>query len=264
MSKEIGTFRRNGLVLLTSIVCIGTLIAGFVLAIIAERDAVKIKNTRKTFTTVATGEWANAQFPRLHKSCNATDVDFLTRTMNETMEVASYAKEQLLIKGANDTIYKRWFGDGELYDVLGVVDGIANMTKTDVLLRCDDVDGLCAANPNYYAGHHREKADAETVICDYFYESRAWLSDICANGTLKDFPPPRYAGIDMIHRYFHVSFINLDEYIGEYTEEVEDVLDLAKSNSTFAVRNVDNYLYYLADIFSSGKISGGCLGLDGV
>ncbi|CUS25208.1 LAQU0S35e00232g1_1 [Lachancea quebecensis] len=262
MSKQISNFRRKGLVFLTSVLCIGTLIAGFVLAIVAERNAVKMKNTRKTFSTVATEEWANPQFPRLHKTCNTTDVEFLTKTMNDTQTVASYAKEQLLVKGSNDTVYKRWFGDGPLYDVLGVIEGVANMTKMDVLLRCDDVDGLCAANPNYYAGHHRENADAETVICDYFYETRAWISDICSNGTLKEFPPTRYAGIDMIHRYFHVSFINEDEYIGEFTEEAEDVLELAKANSTFAVRNVDNYLYYLADVYSSVHVPGGCLGME--
>lgn len=254
-------FRRNALALLTSFICVGTLIAGLVLAIIAERKAVTMKNTRKTYATVATGEFTESPFPRLHKSCNASDVDFLTRAFADSLEVTGHARDKLLNESSSNEIYKRWFGDGSVYEVLGVLDGIANMTKTDILLRCDDVDGRCAANPGYYAGHHRLEHDAETVICDYFYESRAFLKDLCANGTLKEFGPAKYAGIDMIHRYFHVSFVSMDEYVGEFTEEIEDMLELAKSNSTFAVRNVDNYLYYLADVYSSDKVKGGCLGL---
>lgn len=46
-------------------------------------------------------------------------------------------------------------------------------SKGAMLMRCDDIDGLCAANPNYYAGHHRQSAPAETVICDYFYTSKS-------------------------------------------------------------------------------------------
>ena len=64
----------------------------------------------------------------------------------------------------------------------------------------------------------------------------------------------------MVHRYFHVPTISLNDYIGEYTEELDEILEMAENNSTFAVRNVDSYLYYLADVYSSSVVPGGCLG----
>ncbi|QID85343.1 zinc- and pH-regulated surface protein [Saccharomyces pastorianus] len=54
--------------------------------------------------------------------------------------------------------------------------------------------------------------------------------------------------------------MNMDEYISEYAETLEEAIDYAQNNATFAVKNVDNYLYYLADVYSTSVIPGGCLG----
>ncbi|SCV02390.1 LANO_0F17546g1_1 [Lachancea nothofagi CBS 11611] len=254
-----GNFRRNGLVFATALTCIAALVAGLVLAIVAEREAVTLKKGPKTYKTVTTGQWSDAQYPRIHSSCDSTDVDYITKAFADTHDVTSYAKEQLSHKNSVDSeVYKRWFGDGKLYEVLGVVEGLANISKTNLLLRCDDADGLCAKNPNYYAGYHREADMFETVICDYFYEARVPLTSMCTKGNITQYGPTKYAGIDLLHRYFHISSISQNEFIGEFTDDLDETLDLAEHNSTFAVRNVDNYLYFLADVWGNKVKSGGC------
>ncbi|SCU94532.1 LAFA_0F22386g1_1 [Lachancea sp. 'fantastica'] len=260
MNEKGRILRRGGLFFGTATICIGTLVAALVLAVLGQRDAASHKNGPKTYSTVATGRWAQSEFPRIHSTCNSTKADFLTKAFADTMDATSYAMSVL---SSNDSfvdseIYKRWFGDGKLYEVLGVIEGVANVSKTSLLLRCDDADGLCKKNENYYAGHHRENHPYETVICDYFYQARVPLSDMCTKGNLTQYGPQKYYGIDMLHRYFHVPSISQNEFISEFTEDLDETLALARSNSTYAVRNVDSYLYFLADLWGNKVKSGGC------
>lgn len=203
--------------------------------------------------------WANPQLPEIYHTCNATNVRMLNAAFADSLEASAYAKSRLTEYGVDDVLYKRWFGNGSAFTVMGVLDQLMESSKDGVLLRCDDVDGLCAANPDYYAGHHRESAPSETVICDYFYSSKKPLSTMCFEGNLVDVHPKHYAGIDMLHRYLHVPKINLG-IAGEYAEELDEILDLAENNSSYAVLNADNILYYIADVYSSSVIPGGCLG----
>ncbi|SCU88518.1 LAME_0E00188g1_1 [Lachancea meyersii CBS 8951] len=253
-------FRRNNVIFLSALICIGTLVAALVLAIIGHKDATAVKKGPKTYKTVATGEWADAEFPRIHSTCNSTDVEFITQAFADTTEVTKYAKDVLSTNDSvvDSEVYKRWFGEGKLYEVLGVIEGLANVSKTSLLLRCDDADGLCKKYQNYYAGHHRESHPYETVICDYFYDSRVPLTEMCNRGNLTQFGPKKYYGIDMIHRYFHVPSISQDEFISEFSEDLEETLALAENNATYAVRNVDNYLYFLADLWGNKVKTGGC------
>lgn len=204
--------------------------------------------------------WSHATFPAIYQTCNETNTRMLNAAFKDTAEVTAYGKSRLLNYGIDDAYYKRWFGNGSIFTVMGVFDQLMEASKGSMLMRCDDADGLCAANPNYYAGHHRESAPAETVICDYFYNSKKPLSTICFEGTIVDVGPKHYAGIDMLHRYLHLLTMNMDEYISEYAETLEEAIDYAQNNATFAVKNVDNYLYYLADVYSTSVIPGGCLG----
>lgn len=204
--------------------------------------------------------WTRPTFPELYHTCNETNNRMLNAAFKDSLEATAYAKSRLLEYGSDDFTYKRWFGNGSIYTVMGVLENLVEASKDGVLIRCDDADGLCAANPEYYAGHHRETAPMETVICDYFYTSRKPLSMFCFEGTIIDVGPKHYAGIDLLHRYLHVPTINNEGYIGEYAEELEEIVELAESNSTFAVRNVDNYLYYIADVYGSSVTPSGCLG----
>lgn len=204
-------------------------------------------------------EWTNPEYPEIHETCNTTNTRMLRAAFADSLEATSYAKSRLLEHGSEDVFYKRWFGDGSAFDVIGVLDMLVEASKEGVLLRCDDADGLCAANPNYYAGHHRDVAPMETVICDYFYTSKKPLSMMCYGGTLAKVTPNSYAGIDMLHRYLHVPSVGLG-YVDHYADGIDNLLKLAKTNSTFAVRNTDNILHYIADVYSSSLRSGGCLG----
>ncbi|CAI4729538.1 BCN_G0047470.mRNA.1.CDS.1 [Saccharomyces cerevisiae] len=204
--------------------------------------------------------WSHATFPTIYQTCNETNARMLNAAFKDTAEITAYGKDRLLNYGVDDVYYKRWFGNGSIFTVMGVFEQLMEASKGAMLMRCDDIDGLCAANPNYYAGHHRQSAPVETVICDYFYTSKKPLSTICFEGTIVDVGPKHYAGIDMLHRYLHVPTMSMDGYVGEYAETLEEVVDYAQNNATYAVRNTDNYLYYLADVYSASVIPGGCLG----
>ncbi|GME78290.1 unnamed protein product [Ambrosiozyma monospora] len=204
--------------------------------------------------------WSDPQFPTILDTCNATNVRMLNSAFQDSIEATSFARQRLLVNGASDGIFKRWFGDGSIYEVLGLLNYLVESEKSDIIYRCDDIDGNCAAHPETWSGHHRTSADPETVICDLFYTAKKPLTTMCFHGSIVETGPTIYAGIDMLHRYLHTSKLNNHEYIGEYTESLTDILDYAENNATFATRNVDNYLYFIAESYADAVVPGGCLG----
>ncbi|SCU77299.1 LAME_0A00562g1_1 [Lachancea meyersii CBS 8951] len=251
---------RHGAASIIALVVIVVTVLSMVFGILADREANRPNNSIIKQRNVAAMEWEHPEFPTFYKTCNGSHLETLKEAFDETMNVTAVARGRLMAYGSNDRIYKRWFGTGNLYTVIGVLEAIAEIPKEDVLFRCDDIDGLCAANPNYYAGHHRLNATQETVICDFFYETKLPVNKMCSNGSMTSVSPSKFMGIDMIHRLFHVPTMSLDEYIGEYTEEMDEVLEMASNNATFAVKNVDSYLYYLYEVYSNIVKPGGCLG----
>lgn len=204
--------------------------------------------------------WTNPTFPQYHNSCNITNQRMINGALSDTLEVSSFARDRLLANGTSDEIYKRWFGDAPLFTVAGVIENTIQGVKDDLLFRCDDPQGGCAANPTSWWGYHVLNTTGETNFCDLFYSGKKPLTHICFEGTIVEVGPTLYAGIDLFHRYFHLDQMSSEGYIGEYTEELDDILALAQNNATYAVRNVDNYLYYLADVYAEAVIPGGCLG----
>ncbi|SCU79714.1 LANO_0A07272g1_1 [Lachancea nothofagi CBS 11611] len=251
---------RHGLAVSTALLVITILVISMVFGITADRKTNQASTTRPKQANVEAVEWDSPQLPTFYPTCNGSDLEALQEAFQETLNVTAHARSRIMAYGSNDQIYQRWFGDGSIYTVLGTLEAVAEIPKEDALFRCDDIDGLCAANPNYYAGHHRSNATQETVICDYFYVAKLPASKMCSNGTVASVAPSKFMGIDMIHRLFHVPTMSLNEYIGEYTEDVDEILAMAKTNSSFAIRNVDSYLYYLYDVYSNVIQSGGCLG----
>ncbi|CDO93567.1 unnamed protein product [Kluyveromyces dobzhanskii CBS 2104] len=210
--------------------------------------------------TFETFGWANPTFPSYHNSCNVTNQRMINGALIDAVQVSSYARDRLLANGTSDEIYQRWFGDGPIFTVAGVIENTIQGVKDDLLFRCDDPQGGCAANPTTWSGYHVLNTTGETNFCDLFYSAKKPLTHICFEGTIIDVEPTLYAGIDLFHRYFHLDQMSSEGYIGEFTEELPDILDLAQNNGTFAVRNVDNYLYYLADVYAEAVVPGGCLG----
>lgn len=204
--------------------------------------------------------WLRPNFPEIHDSCNETNTNMLNAAFEDTVQVTDVIRNRLLEYGVEDKFYKRWFGNGSIFTVLGVFNHLVESSKEGMIYRCDDADGKCAANPTSWAGHYRVSNPMQTVICNRFYTVKKPLTSMCFDGTVLEVGPTHYAGIDLLHRYLHAPTMNSDEYITEYVEEVHDLLDYAKNNATYAVRNVDNYLYYTADVYSSSVVPGGCLG----
>lgn len=226
---------------------------------------IKVANTTGTISEVVTGvdfdyldTWSDYTYPGI-ENCNSTQIRMVNKYYQDMLEVVSVSRAHLIENGV-DEAFEHWFGEkGNPLTVLGVLDNIAFGSKEGVLYRCDDIDGLCAANPGYYAGHHRENATLETVLCDYFFESRKPIEEICLTGNITDINPKQFAGIDLIHRFFHVELINKG-FLGEYAEDYEEVLDYAQNNATYAVLNTDNIIYYVSETYALNAVPGGCLG----
>ncbi|ODV60828.1 Zps1p, partial [Ascoidea rubescens DSM 1968] len=196
-------------------------------------------------------------FPTIHSSCNATERRKLEYMFKESLEVVAKGRNHILNEGNNYEVFKRWFGeDGDMFVVLGIFDYVLQGNKDGILFRCDDADGSCAKNPTW-GGHHRTdpKYENETVICENFYRSRKTLLDICGSNTISEDGPANYASVDLVHRYFHVPSMSRGIVI---EEDYDDLEEFAQNNGTYASRNVDNLLHYLADSYGHDIQEGGC------
>lgn len=203
--------------------------------------------------------WADTSYPEI-KNCNATQVKQLNKYYQDFIEVSSAARANLLENGANDIAFQHWFGkEANPLTVLGVIDNLVQGNKGGVTYRCDDIDGNCAKHSSDWPGYHREDAPQETVFCDLFFNSKHPIERICSEGDILEVKPKRYAGIDIFHRFLHLDSINKG-FVGEYVEELEEIVDFAENNATFAVLNTDSLLYYIAETYSATLKEGGCLG----
>lgn len=202
--------------------------------------------------------WSTNTYPQI-KNCNATQTKQINKYYQDFIEVSSVARERLLSNGGDDETFKHWFGEGNPLTVLGVIDNVVQGGKDGVLYRCDDIDGSCAEHPTEWPGYHRESADQETVLCDLFFTSKHPIEKICSEGDILEIKPKKYAGIDLFHRFLHLSSISKG-FVAEYTEEIEDVVDYATNNASFAVINTDSILYYIAESYSLDLTGTGCLG----
>lgn len=203
--------------------------------------------------------WNFVSYPEI-KNCNSSQTKQINKYYQDFIEVSSVARSNLLENGADDEAFKHWFGEeGNPLTVLGVIDNLVQGNKNGVLYRCDDVDDLCAAHSSDWPGYHRESAPQETVICDLFFTSKHPIEKMCTEGDILNVKPKRYAGIDLFHRFLHLSSINKG-FVGEYTEKFSDVIEFANKNSTYAVLNTDSLLYYIAEVYSLQLTESGCLG----
>lgn len=202
--------------------------------------------------------WYDITYPSI-ENCNATQVKMINKYYQDMLEVASVARAHLINNDVDDA-FVHWFGEeGNPLTVLGVIDNIVEGAKDGIKYRCDDIEGSCAKHPTDWPGYHRVNATQETVLCDLFFTSKKPLEQMCVLGDIMTVKPKRFAGIDMFHRYLHIESISKG-FVAEYVEEMEEMIDYAENNSTYAVINTDNILYYLAESYSLELTDGGCLG----
>lgn len=82
---------------------------------------------------------------------------------------------------------------------------------------------------------------------------------MCVIGNITTVTPKKFAGIDLFHRFLHIDSINKG-FIAEYVEDMDELVYYAENNSSYAVINTDNILYYLAETYALELTPGGCLG----
>lgn len=202
--------------------------------------------------------WYDITYPSI-ENCNATQVKMINKYYQDLLEVSSVARAHLINNGVDDA-FEHWFGkNGNPLTVLGAIDNIVEGDKSGALYRCDDIEGSCAEHPTEWPGYHRVNASQETVLCELFFTSKKPLEDMCAIGNITTVGAKKIAGIDLFHRFLHIESINKG-FIAEYAETMDEIVDYAENNSTYAVLNTDSILYYLAETYALGLQEGGCLG----
>ena len=102
-----------------------------------------------------------------------------------------------------------------------------------------------------WAGHWRgSNATSETVICPLSYERRLPLEQVCSRGyTVANSPLNTFFAVDLLHRIFHVPVIS-EGVVEHYAEDYAGVLELAETNSTYAVRDTDALQYFAIDAYA--------------
>lgn len=228
--------------------------------------AESVSSTQTTKAAAATSTpfvWDNGKVDTytIHQSCNATNKNQLVRAFQDVYDVASHAKDHILRFGNTSEIFIRYFGEAASAEPLGWFSRIADGDKSNLLFRCDDIDGNCQNDG--WAGHWRgENGTDETVICDLSYSSRLYNDQLCSQGyTVSGSKTASSWAGDLMHRLLHTD--SMGELVaGHYADSFEECLELAKTNHTLAVRNSATLRYFAIDAYTYDiAVPGiGCLG----
>lgn len=217
-------------------------------ASLSERDVTITKYVDSSPTSY---DWTNGwvrSFP-IHKSCNDTEYNQLSSAFIEVQKLAAHAKDHTLRFGNESKFYKKYFGNSPTAEVVGWYENIVSADKTNVLFRCDDPDGNCELDG--WAGHWRgENGTNENVICELSFKTRRWLSQLCSQGyTVAGSKNSIFWAGDLLHRIWHTDSFGY-EVVGHYADTYDECLELAKKNSTLAVRNSATLRYYALDVYA--------------
>lgn len=187
-------------------------------------------------------------FP-IHKSCNDSQFNQLEQALQETQLLAAHARDHTVRFGNESKFYQKYFGDARTGEVVGWYENVVSADKSDVLFRCDDIDGNCKFDG--WAGHWRgENATNESVICDLSYTSRLFLSQMCSQGyTVSQSKNSVFWAGDLLHRIWHTDSMG-QGVVGHYADTYDECLELAKKNTTEAVRNSATLRYYALDVYA--------------
>ena len=194
----------------------------------------------------------------LRKSTSALPPHIRFTDHRDTWEVANFAKEYIVTNGPDDPVFQLYFGtDPASYvTAIGSWDSLLSSNKENVIFRCDNPDGNCALEG--WNGHWRgENGSSETVICEASYVNRRYNIDFCNRGyQLASTKPSLYWSIDLIHRLFHVPAIS-NEFVDHFAENLEEVIELAAHNGSFAARDSNALQYFAAHVYANEIAQGG-------
>lgn len=187
----------------------------------------------------------------IHASCNATQRAYIRKGLQETMIICKQARDHILRWGNSSQIYQKYFGNAPTGEPLGWFTKIVDGDKAGVLFRCDNPDGNCRQSG--WAGHWRgANATSETVICDLSYELRRPLEGMCMFGyNVANGATNFYWASDLLHRLLHIPKVG-EGVVEHYGAEGKypGVISLAKTNSTYAVRNSDTLQYFALEVYA--------------
>lgn len=184
----------------------------------------------------------------IHSSCNNSQYNQIYAGLQEAKLLATHAKDHVLRFGNESDFFGKYFGNSSTAEVVGWYDGVVNGDKGKALFRCDNPDGNCANDG--WAGHWRgENGTDETVICDFSYENRLYLSQVCSRGyTVANSKNTLYWASDLLHRIWHTSMGQ--GTVGHFADSYEDCLALAKDAPNEAVRNSDTLRFFALDVYA--------------
>lgn len=206
---------------------------------------------------------AYTQDIEVHESCNSTQRRMLNDALADTFEMATFARDYAATNGPEDPIFTKYFGtDPKAFSaVIGIWEALLTSNKQGVLFRCDNIDGNCGQAG--WRGHWRgDNATSETVICDLSYTDRLYNREFCMYGwTLTESAVADYWSIDLIHRLFHVPQVT-NAVVQHFAEDYAEVLELAETNSSYAIYDQDALQYFAAHVYALEVAGGGdaCIG----
>lgn len=100
------------------------------------------------YANVDYSDWAEGgvdEYPILF--CNTSETATLRRALYEAEVLAAHARDHIHRWGNSSSYYRKYFGLAGTAEPAGWYDKIVNGDKTGVIIRCDDPDGVCAAEP---------------------------------------------------------------------------------------------------------------------
>ncbi|KAI0463768.1 pH-regulated antigen pra1 [Komagataella kurtzmanii] len=197
------------------------------------------------------GDWsANwvKGFP-IHSSCNQTKFNQLSLGLEEAQIMADHARDHTLRYGNESEFFTQYFGNASTAEVIGWFSVVVDADKSNLLFRCDDIDGNCKFDG--WAGHWRgENGSDETVICDLSFQTRKFLAQMCSNGyNVANYPNNLYWASDLLHRLYHTTTIG-QLTVDHYADTYEECLELAIESPDEAVRNTASLRFYALDVYA--------------
>ncbi|KAK4664550.1 Prenylated Rab acceptor protein 1 [Podospora pseudopauciseta] len=211
--------------------------------------------TTTTTTTIISNTGSSSTTPAfpIHSSCNSTLSHQLTRAFDETVTLASVARDHLLEHGQSSPFVKKYFGpNSTTIAPLGVLSRVASAARGKMLFRCDDPDRNCATQEGW-AGHWRgSNATQETVICDLSFApgKRRWLDQVCGLGyTVKEGATNLFWATDLLHRTFHVPQVTEDA-VHHYADGWDEVLGMAEGGDERSGFDSDALIYFAVDVYA--------------
>lgn len=140
-------------------------------------------------------------FP-IHESCNITLRRQLEHALDETAQLAYYAKRHLLLHGLDSLFVNKYFGNHSTATAIGWYDRILSASKFDVLFRCDDPDKNCATQDGMFPPEFLQKPHKSEPPTD---DSNRQAGRVTGGALMlrrrQSFVPCRFRGVVILTRF---------------------------------------------------------------